>query len=449
MCDILLALSDATQSGRVIFGKNSDRPAGECQTIHFSPARTGRDDRQIKCSYVTVPDNISALATAGCRPYWCWGYETGLNEAGVVGGNTAIFTRSLHRGENQTDLGLTGMDLLRLGLERGDSAERAVRVITELLEEYGQWGSAVQGKEHQDGSYDNAFLLADRNEAWILETSGRRWITRRIGSGVVSLSNQPTIRDRWTMASDDIKDYAADCGWWQPELGNFDFARSYGDHEHYARQVSHIRWRHSSQLLQENRGQITVRMMMKFLRDHYEDTFLGGPQFDAYLPDFLTICMHDAPSKFTWGNTATSFIVELDKDDVPPLLFWLAYQPPCSSTYLAVPFSPELPAEIVSCGTKGHNVVRPDKAPPDDFDSSSLWWRFYRLLNEARRFPIQRRSEIRELFDPIETKYLAKIADNISRGRQTDGISEAPGKDNLSEVMEVLSEIEKSWGITG
>lgn len=32
---------------------------------------------------------------------------------------------------------------------------------------------------------------------------------------------------------------------------------------------------------------------MRILRDHYEGTFLGGPYFNAALPDFLTLCMHD------------------------------------------------------------------------------------------------------------------------------------------------------------
>jgi secernin len=37
--------------------------------------------------------------------------------------------------------GPTGMDLLRLGLERGRTAKQAVEIITSLIERYGQFGS--------------------------------------------------------------------------------------------------------------------------------------------------------------------------------------------------------------------------------------------------------------------------------------------------------------------
>ena len=66
-----------------------------------------------------------------------------------------------------------------------------------FLEQYGQWGSAVQGKNHEEGGYENAYLMADRNEAWILETTGRRWVAKRIKNGVCTLSNQPGIRGEW------------------------------------------------------------------------------------------------------------------------------------------------------------------------------------------------------------------------------------------------------------
>jgi len=46
--------------------------------------------------------------------------------------------------------GLLGMDLLRLGLERGKTAQEAVNVITSLLEEHGQ-GNTHQVTNHHTG----------------------------------------------------------------------------------------------------------------------------------------------------------------------------------------------------------------------------------------------------------------------------------------------------------
>ena len=58
----------------------------------------------------------------------------GVNEDGVCIGNEAVFSKGAYHKENDT---LIGMDLLRLGLERGGSAREAMQVIIDLLEEYG------------------------------------------------------------------------------------------------------------------------------------------------------------------------------------------------------------------------------------------------------------------------------------------------------------------------
>ena len=66
---------------------------------------------------------------------WMWGVEMGANEHGVVIGNEAVWTREPCDGRNKA---LLGMDLVRLGLERGNTAREALDVITTLLEEHGQ-----------------------------------------------------------------------------------------------------------------------------------------------------------------------------------------------------------------------------------------------------------------------------------------------------------------------
>lgn len=73
--------------------------------------------------------------------------------------------------------------LIRLGLERGDSAWGALTVITSLLEQHGQGGPCREDPE--PFSYHNTFLLVDRNEAWVLETAGRLWVAQKVtGKGL-------------------------------------------------------------------------------------------------------------------------------------------------------------------------------------------------------------------------------------------------------------------------
>ena len=51
-------------------------------------------------------------------------------------------------------------------------------MITVLLERYGQGGSCRE--DPTPFCYHNTFLLADRTEAWVLETAGRLWAAQRI-----------------------------------------------------------------------------------------------------------------------------------------------------------------------------------------------------------------------------------------------------------------------------
>ena len=66
----------------------------------------------------------------------------------------------------------------RLGLERAGTADQAVDVITQLLEQYGQGGPCSDTL--QDFTYHNSFLIADHSEAWVLETAGKVWAAERI-----------------------------------------------------------------------------------------------------------------------------------------------------------------------------------------------------------------------------------------------------------------------------
>jgi len=115
------------------------------------------------------------------QPRWMWGAEMGANECGVIIGNEAVWTT-----EPTRSTGLLGMDLVQLGLERGPSAIKALQVIVELLSQYGQGGNCA---EHFPMNYHNSFLIADRKEAWILETAGQYWVAEQVTSGTRLISN--------------------------------------------------------------------------------------------------------------------------------------------------------------------------------------------------------------------------------------------------------------------
>jgi secernin len=430
MCDTWIALRGATSTKQIIFGKNSDRPIFDCQPLMLYPRQEWARGSQIQLEYREIPQVETTYATLGSSPYWCWGYEEGINEYGVVIGNEAIFTKTFraaaeayHQGRGP-ELGLLGMDLVRLALERSRSANQAIELLGSLVEQYGQFGSGVPASDHAQGGYDNSFIIADPSEAWVLEAVGTRWAARQISQTYATISNQPSIRTAWDQGSLDLAEYAAEQGWWPADKqGTFDFARAYID-QNVARQLSHIRAMRSRQLLAEQDGRVTVPWMMRIARDHYEDTFLQGPYFDAADPDFLSLCMHVSPAQFTWGNTASSCIAALPIGSEQLPVFWWTPGPPCNGCY--VPFfvhGSALPEIVSRAGTFGKCVVAPDRAGEDAFSADSYWWLFRRLMDAVKGDPLRSLPEyygarnriVRERFDAIEQTFMAEAPDVIGK----------------------------------
>jgi secernin len=427
-CDSFVVLPASTADGSMLLGKNSDRPVDETQPLRYLPARSAAKGDRLRLAYVEIADDRETLAHVGASPYWCWGHELGLNERGVAIGNEALFTRDLaqHQHAARTgappESGILGMELLRLGLERGRTAAEALEVMTALLERHGQWGAGVPGKSAAEGAYDNSFLIADPREAWVLETSGRRWVAAQVRDGSWSVSNQATIRTEWDRASDDVADHAREAGWWVDEADTpFDFAAAYTDPQ-VPLQVSHIRLQRSRQLLREamDGAGVDVDVARSVLRDHLEGTFLDGPCFNAARPDFMTLCMHSHPSGFTWGNTASSAVFVLPSDDRPPHLWWAAATP-CTSVYVPVFVDAAgLPEVLERVGSAGAMSCNPERVPADAPADDSYWWTFQRLLDAVKGDVLgtafsDRQARVRDVFDPLETAWRAELDDVLEQ----------------------------------
>ena len=352
-CDSMVALGSATADGAVLFAKNSDRPAAEPQPLIQRPAQRFAPGSRLRCTYVEIPQAVETARLIGSRPYWCWGFEHGLNEHGVAIGNHTVFTRDALGAP-----GLIGMDLVRLGLERARSAQQAAEVITSLAEAHGQGGSGYADK---DWPYHNSFLIADRREAYRLETSDRRWALRRV-TEMDSVSNHLGIGADWDALAEGTIEHAVENGWWSEDApGRFDFAAAYRDTSLAPEVVSSGRHRRTCELLAAGRGTLTPAQLHTALRDHYG----GRGHRAADAPDderFFAVCMHAEPV----GTTTASMIARLPADGDDLLRYWGSLGSPCVGVFLPYYVDGELPAIL------GRGGAQPT---PD-----SPWWRFKQLL---------------------------------------------------------------------
>jgi len=259
MCDTLVALGNSTDNGNVIFGKNSDRPQNEIQLITYAPKRQHVEGEMVSCTYISIPQVKETAAILLSQPFWMWGAEMGANDQGVVIGNEAVYTHEPLRNE-----GLLGMDLLRLGLERGNSAYKSTKIITELLEKHHQGG----GCSHEDSTwtYHNSFLIADSKEAYVLETADDWWIVEKVVD-VRSISNGISIRGQGDFRRKGIINHAIEMGYCKDD-DDFDFVVTFSG-SHISNLLSPFSRRgKSTLLLKKNIGKITPSLMMEFLREH-------------------------------------------------------------------------------------------------------------------------------------------------------------------------------------
>ena len=184
-CDTWVALPDATADHSVVLAKNSDRPPMEAQPLVQFPHQRHAAGETVKCTYIEIPQVAETYEHIGSKIWWIFGYEHGMNEYGVAIGNEGEMSKE----PMQWVGGLLGMDLVRLGLERGKTAYEAMHVMIDLLEQYGQGGNCQHEGEWGKSTYHNSFMLADPREAWVLETAGKYWVAKRIRNGVYSISN--------------------------------------------------------------------------------------------------------------------------------------------------------------------------------------------------------------------------------------------------------------------
>jgi dipeptidase len=359
-CDTSVALGSATFDGSTIFAKNSDRKVNECQPLRHVPRRRHAPGSTVRAQYLELPQVEETWEVIGSRPYWLWGFEIGVNEWGVAIGNEAVLSREPY----ETEPALIGMDLVRLGLERARTADRAVEVMGELVERHGQGGSC-EAPDLPFRTYHNSFIVADPGGAWVLETAGRRWFAHRVRDWA-AISNLFTIQGQIEASSPGAREHAAAQGWGGDP---FSFASAYQDPAADLR-LRACRLARARAILGGYREPISVDDLTAVLRDHEG----YGGDLPRGTTEWSAICMHLRPDAS--GETAAAMVAHLRPGRPRELTatVWTAFGSPCLSVFRPVyPFAVGLPPEL----DRGNGR----------YDPASPWWVFERLQRIVSQAP--------------------------------------------------------------
>jgi len=326
MCDTMVVLPACSGDGSLLFAKNSDREPNEPHIIVKVPRREIEAGEKVDCTYIPVDNSGREGQLTNevllFKPSWIWGAEMGVNEKGLVIGNEAVFTR-----EKVEDRALLGMDILRLALELCSDAKEALGQITELTEKYGQGGKAGYTENLK---YHNSYIIADHNEAYILETAGRHWIYEKV-KDVRSISNTLSIGASYDGRSSRLMENAVSKGWCRSSA-EFDFKSCYESRIHPFFTKGDVRRHASEQYLKERIGRLDIDAMKAILRSHNSRTDVE----DFRTGSMECLCMHAGGGLIT-SQTTGSLIVQLKNGEVNA---WATGSSlPCVSVFKPIWFS--------------------------------------------------------------------------------------------------------------
>ena len=334
-----------------------------------------------------------------------------MNEHQVIIGETTFGGR----GELVNTNAMLKIEQLEiLGLQRAKTAREAIKVMGRLAEEYG----------YSDGG--ETLTVTDENEAWVFEIvgpgplwtqdsddPGAVWAARRVPDNHVFVAaNRSRIGklnlddEENYMASDNVKTFAEEMGYWNPDEGEFKFWEAYCPNPYGSPYYQRRReWRALTMLapskdfdpnLDPEEKQypfsikpdekVAVRDVMDILRDYYE-----GTKYD--LTEGLAAGPFGTPNRYAtpgsvkpegkkdagWERAISMFrcsysFVSQARDWLPdPVggVTWFGEDAPHTTCYVPIYAGVTEIPEAYRTGAR------------DRFDRDSAWWAFNFVSNWA------------------------------------------------------------------
>lgn len=351
--------------------------------------------------------------------------------------------------------------LIYITLERAKTAREAIKVMTDLVKEYGY---ASEGE---------SFSIADGKEAWIMEMIGKGgkskgavWVARRIPEGMISgHANHARIHtfplnDPETLYSPDVIDFARSQGYFDGKDEDFDFSRAYAITDFSALRGCDARvWSFFKKQgadmdaylpwITKGEGEpmplwvkpakpLSVRDMQWAMRDHFEDTpfdmtnDIGAGPFKVpyrWRPMTFTVdsVTYTHERAIATQQTAFTFVAQL-RDEVPAEMkgvLWFGVDD--TNTCVYVP--------MYCCVTEVPRCYAPGNGDILSLSWDAAFWVHNYVANQAYNRYSQMIPDIRRVQNSLEDSMEAGVKDIESKTLAM----------NASDRSKALSDFSNEW----
>ena len=361
--EMATALPGATLDGVALFAHRSHRPADEAQTLLWVAGRDYAAGESVRVSRLSLPQVRRTHALIGLRAAGAWGCWHGVNEHGLAMGATP--THSRLRGDAP---GLAASDLVRLTLERASGASQAVQTAADLISRHGQGPYA--GCPPED-DHDNAFLIADRQDAYLLAACGAHWAVQQVAA-VRALNEACHLRQDWDRISPGLSSLAIERGWWPADGSKLDFAGALGRQDEADRRAYRW-WGQATLLLEQYRGAVDHALLRRLLNE-------------------------TTPAEAAGPVTTAGLIAQVGPASESAPIAWCSLGPTESGLYFPLPVVAEPPQAFRIAGAES--------------DGCALWRRMTRDRKD-RPLTAELRAALAELqgrFDQVAGEFAAEAA---------------------------------------
>ncbi len=339
-CYSILVGKDCTVDGSVLFAHNEDDYGEQIVNMYKVPS-LNHDTNE-----VVILKNGGVVPQIPVTNRYLWLDMPGMNfsdsymnEFGVT-----IASNSCHSKEKNADLknGGIGYWLRRLMAERAKSAREAVEIGGKLIEEFGY------------NFTGRTYCIADPKESWVMSVvMGNQWIAQRVPDNkIMVLPNYFTITNinindtENYLISEELIEFAIKEGWYTPEKDSeFNFRQVYGINSSIEHPNNiNRKWSGLNLLGDKNfkttdefpfliapKKKITVKDLMKVLRNHYENTELENNDLSVSVHEnkFGSICAK---------STQYGFVAQLNGNMPKEIgnVFWYSPIHPCTNPFIPI-----------------------------------------------------------------------------------------------------------------